>query len=74
MCVGGWGGCVCACVHACVCGISFDLAITKQNSLFVRCRSLSHKPSTLRCSIWKLNLMTGVNTTKQQTGEFKNTI
>ena len=37
---------------------------------------LSHIPSTsLRCSnqpLWTLNLMTGVNTTEQQTGEIKN--
>ena len=63
----------------CVCVVSqFDLSITKQNYLFVRCQSLSHIPNTsLRCSnqpLWKLNLMTGVNTTKQQTGEIKNTI
>ena len=39
---------------------------------------MSHIPNTsLRCSnqpLWKLNLMTGVNTTKQQTGEIKNNI
>ena len=55
----------------------FDLSITKQNYLFVRCQSLSHIPNTsLRCSnqpLLKVNLMTGVNTTKQQTGEIKNT-
>ena len=59
--------CVCLCV--CVCVVSqFDLSITKQNYLFVRCRSLSHIPNTsLQCSnqlLSKLNLMTGVNTTK----------
>ena len=63
----------------CVCVVSqFDLSITKQNYLFVRCQFLSHIPNTsLRCSnqpLWKLNLMTGVNTTKQQTGEIKNNI
>ena len=63
----------------CVCAVSqFDLFITKQNYLFVRCQFLSHIPNTsLRCSnqpLWKLNLMTGVNTTKQLTGEIKNTI
>ena len=52
------------CVCLCVCVVSqFDLPITKQNYLFVRCQSLSHIPSTsLRCSnqpLWKLNLMTG---------------
>ena len=56
----------------------FDLSITKQNYLLVRCRSLSHIPNTsFQCSnqpLWKLNLMTGVNTTKQQTGEIKNNI
>ena len=67
------------CVFVCVCVVSqFDLFITKQNYLFVRCQSLSHIPNTsLQCSnqpLWKLNLMTGVNTTKQQTGEIKNTI
>ena len=67
------------CVCVCVCMVSqFDLSITKQNYLFVRCQSLSHIPNTsLRCSnqpLWKLNLMTGVNTTKQQTREIKNTI
>ena len=67
------------CVCVCVCMVSqFDLSITKQNYLFVRCQSLSHIPNTsLRCSnqpLWKLNLMTGVNTTKRQTGEIKNTI
>ena len=51
----------------CVCMVSqFDLSITKQNYLFVRCQSLCHMPNTsLRCSnqpLWKLNLMTGVNT------------
>ena len=63
--------CVCVCVVS-----QFDLSITKRNYLFVRCQSLSHIPNTsLRCSnqpLWKLNLMTGVNTTKQQTGEIKN--
>ena len=57
----------------CVCGISVWFIY-----LFVRCQSLSHIPnSSLQCSnqsLWKLNLMTGVNTTKQQTGEIKNTI
>ena len=52
----------------CVCVTShFDLSITKQNYLFVRCQFLSHIPNTsLRCSnqpLWKLNLMTGVNMT-----------
>ena len=65
--------CVCECVVS-----QFDLSITKQNYLFVRCRLLSHIPNTsLQCSnqpLWKLNLMTGVNTTKQLTGEIKNTI
>ena len=63
----------------CVCVVSqFDLSITKQNYLFVRCESLSHIPNTsLRCSnqpSWKLSLMTGLNTTKQQKGEIKNAI
>ena len=67
------------CVCVCVCMVSqVDLSITKQNYFFVRCQSLSHIPNTsLRCSnqpLWKLNLMTGVNTAKQQTGELKNTI
>ena len=39
---------------------------------------LSHIPNTsLQCSnqpLWKLSLMTGVNMTKQQTREIKNTI
>ena len=39
---------------------------------------MSHiRNTSLRCSnqpLWKLNLVTGVNTTKQQTGEIKNTI
>ena len=65
------------CVFMCVVS-QFDLFITKQNYLFVRCQSLSHIPSSsLRCSnqpLWKLNLMTGVNTTKQQMGEIKNII
>ena len=64
------------CSYVCVVS-QFDLSITKQNYLFVRCQSLSHIPNTsLRCSnqpLWKLNLMTGVNTTKQQMGEIKNT-
>ena len=65
-------------VLMCVCVVSqFDLSITKQNYHFLRCQSLSHIPHTsVRCSnhpLWKLNLMTGVNTTKQQTGEIKNT-
>ena len=65
------------CSYVCVVS-QFDLSITKWNYLFVRCQSLSHIPNTsLRCSnqpLWKLNLMTGVNTTKQQTGEIKNNI
>ena len=65
------------CVYLCVYGISVWLSITKQNYLFLRCQSLYHMRNTsLRCSnqpLWKLNLMTGVNTTKQQTGEIKNT-
>ena len=70
---------LCAGVCVCVCVVSqFDLFITKQNYLFVRCQSLCHIPKTsLQCSnqpLWKLNLMTGVNTTKQQTGEIKNNI
>ena len=65
------------CVYVCMSIVSqFDLSITKQN--YLRCQSLSHIPNTsLRCSnqpLWKLNLMTGVNTTKQQTGEIKNNI
>ena len=56
----------------------FDLSLTKQNYLFVTCQYLSHIPNTsLRCSnqpLRKLNVMTGVNTTKQQTGEIKNNI
>ena len=73
--------CVCVCVYVCVCVCvvsQFSLSITKQNYLLVRCQSLSHIPDTsLRYSnqpSWKLNLMTGVNTTKQQTGEIENTI
>ena len=63
----------------CLCVVSqFELSITKWNNLFVRCQSLSHIPNTsLRCSnqpLWKLNLMTGVNTIKTQTGEIKSTI
>ena len=63
----------------CVCVVSpFDLSITKQNYFFVRCQSLSHIPnSSLQCSnqpLRKLNLMTEVNTTKEQMGEIKNTI
>ena len=54
----------------------FDLYVTKRNYLCVTCHALSHIPNTsLRCSnqpLWKLNLMTGVNTTKQQTGKIKN--
>ena len=68
--------CSYVCVFVCVCVVSqFDLSITKQNYLFVRCESLSHIPNTsLRCSnqpLWKLSLMTGINTTKQQTGNQK---
>ena len=71
--------CSYVCVFVCVCVVSqFDLSITKQNYLFVRCESLSHIPNTsLRCSnqpSWKLSLMTGLNTTKQQKGEIKNAI
>ena len=73
--------CVCVCVYVCVCVCvvsQFSLSITKQNYLLVRCQSLPHIPDTsLRYSnqpSWKLNLMTGVNTTKQQTGEIENTI
>ena len=65
------------CSYVCVVS-QFDVSITKRNYFFVRCQSLFHMPNTsLRCSnqpLWKLNLMTGVNTTKQQTGEIKNTI
>ena len=66
-------------VLLCVCVVSqFDLSIRKRNYLFVRCESLSHIPNTsLRCSnqpSWKLSLMTGLNTTKQQKGEIKNAI
>ena len=73
--------CVCFCV--CMCVVSkFDLSITKQNYLFVRCQSLSHIPNTSLCCsnqpLWKLSLMTEVNNrrekTKQQTGEIKNNI
>ena len=60
-----------------VCGISVWFIYNKRNYLFVRCQSLSHIPNTsLWCSnqpLWKFNLMMGVNTTKQQTGEIKNT-
>ena len=56
----------------------FDLSITKQNYLFVRYQLLSHIPNTSsQCSnqpLWKLNLMTEVNTAKQLIGEIKNTI
>ena len=67
------------CVCVCVCMVSeVDLSITKQSYLFVRCQSLSHIPNAcLQCSnqpLWKLNLMTGVNTTKKQMGGIKNTI
>ena len=67
------------CSYVCVYVVSqFDLSITKWNCLFVTCQSLSHIPNTsLQCSnqqLWKLNLMTGVNTTEQQTGKIKNTI
>ena len=56
--------CSYACVFVLVCVVSqFDLFITKQNYLFVRCQSLSHISNTsLQCSnqsLWKLNLMTG---------------
>ena len=65
------------CLYVCVVS-QFDLSITKQNYLFVRCESLSHIPNTsLRCSnqpLWKLSLMTWLNITKQQMGEIKNTI
>ena len=65
------------CSYVCVVS-QFDLSITKWNYLFVRCQSLSHIPNTsLRCSnqpLWKLNLMMGVNTTKQQNGKIKNRI
>ena len=69
---------VCVCVCVCACLVSqFDLFVTKQNYLFVRCQFLSHIPNTsLRCSnqpLWKSNLMTEVNTKKQQMGEIKNT-
>ena len=61
----------------CVCVVSqFDLSITKQNNLFVRRQSLFHIPNaSLRClnqPLWKLNLMTGINATKQQMGKIKN--
>ena len=66
---------MCGCV--CVCGISvwFIYNTTKlpfcKMSVFV-----PYIPNTsLWCSyqpLWKLNLITGVNTTKQQTGEIKN--
>ena len=70
---------LCVCVCICVCLVSqVDLSITKQNYLFVRSQSLSHIPHTSlwysNQPLWKLNLMTGVNTTKQQTGQIKNTI
>ena len=70
---------VCVFVCVCVCVVSqFDLSITKQNYLFVRHQTLSHIPNTsMRCSnqpLQELNLMTGVNMTKQQMGEIKNTI
>ena len=73
--------CVCVCVHACARAhmvSQFDLSILKQNYLFVRCQSLSHIPNTsLQCSnqpLWKLNLINGVNITKNQMGKIKNTI
>ena len=71
--------CVGVRVRVCVCVVSqFDLSITKQNYLFVRRQTLSHIPNTsMRCSnqpLRELNLMTGVNTTKQQMGEIKNAI
>ena len=65
------------CSYVWVCGISVWFIYNKRNYLFVRCQSLSHIPNTsLWCSnqpLWKLNLMMGVNMTKQQTGEIKNT-
>ena len=64
--------CVCVCVRVCVCICvvsQFDLSITKRNYLFVRCQSLSYIPNTSwwysNQPLWKLNLMTGVNMTKQ---------
>ena len=40
--------CACLCVCMCVCGMvsQFDLSITKQNQLFVRCQSLSQIANT----------------------------
>ena len=39
--------CVCVCVSVCVFVVSqFDLSITEQNYLFVRCQSLSHIANT----------------------------
>ena len=65
------------CSYVCVVS-QFDLSATKQNYFFIRCQSLFHIPNTfLKCPnqpLWKLNLMTGVSTTKQQTGGIKNTI
>ena len=73
--------CLCVCMHVCVCVCvvsQFDLSLTKQSYLFVRCQSSSHICNTSsQCfnqPLWKLNLMTGVNMTKQQIGEIKNTI
>ena len=70
---------VCVCVCVCVCVVSqFDLSITKQNYLFARRQIFSNIPnSSMWCSnqpLQELNLMAGVNKTKQQMGEIKNTI
>ena len=50
------------CVFVCMVS-QFDLSITKQNYLFVRCQSLSYIPNTsLRCSnqpLWKLTWWRG---------------
>ena len=64
------------CARVCVCMVfQFDISETKQNYLFVRCRPLFNiSKASLQClnqPLWKLNLATGVNTTKQQSGEIK---
>ena len=61
--------CVCLCVY----DISGLFIYNKTKLPF--CKISVFVP--LRCSnqlLWKLNLMMGVNATKQQTGEIKNTI
>ena len=69
---------MCVCLHVCVWyGISVWFIYNKTKLTF--CKMLVFVPynTSLQCSnqpLRKLNLMTGVNMTKQQTGEIKNTI